>query len=395
MLPSLAGVRLIENSKETLNQDMRYLLSRFATLFIAIALLLTSLLGYGVAPVLAAVGLTSFEVAPGSSNDELMVTWETETEVDTIAFQLKRATDQNPAAATLVTTVQAQGSSSSGASYEYPDGGLTSGTAYYYWLYEVSDTGDLVLLNFNGTPVSATPGQAGSTGTATATPTSQPATSTPTATARPATATPTATTAQTSSTQSATSTPLPTNTPVPSNTPASTSTPAPTNTRVAAVAATNPPAATDTPVLANTPANPDATAPATTPTSAVEAETQPAPVTVEGEATTPATDGERSETTGLEQVVPPSPTAEGDTPVPTGLTSVDAPTAQAVAEVGDTPAAAEQSAQPTVVRPTATPRPSRSGENSSTTGLLAVIGGGSLCAAALLALVAVFIWRRR
>ena len=75
---------------------------------------------------------------------------------------------------------------------------------------------------------------------------------------------------------------------------------------------------------------------------------------------------------------------------------MDTPTAQAVAENNpQVTATAPDTQQPTVARPTATPRPSRSDESGGATGLLAVIGGGSLLAAALLALVAFFIWRRR
>jgi hypothetical protein len=57
-------------------------------------------------------------------------------------------------------------------------------------------------------------------------------------------------------------------------------------------------------------------------------------------------------------------------------------------------APAEPAAQ--LVRPTATPRPTGTSEGGdNTSGLLMVIGGGSLCGAVLLVLVVFFVWRRR
>ena len=383
MLPSLAGVGLTEILEGDIEKVMKYLLSRFAGLFIAVTLLLSSLLGYGTAPALAAVGLTSFKVTPGSNDHTLVVTWTTETERDMVAFQLKRGTVDNANTAAVVATLPALGQGVGGSSYEYSDDVLTSGQPYYYWLYEVKTNGDVSPI---GERISGTPGQTGPTATPTNT---QSAAATSTPTTRPATATPTATTQATQANNApantATFTPVPTNTSVPTNTPV------PTNTSAAAAAA-NAPAATDAPPAASTPANPEAVATTANPTDAGAPETQPAPA-IDGEQA-PATDGERAESLDLQQVIPSSPTAEGEAAAPTGLTSVDTPTAQAVAQVEAAPTSVPES-QPTVARPTATPRPSQSGESSSTTGLLAVIGGGSLCAAALLALVAIFIWRRR
>ena len=125
---------------------MKYLASRLAGLFIAVTLLLSSLLGYGTPPALAAVGLTSFEVTPGNNNRELVVTWTTETEVDTVAFRLKRATVQDANAAADVVTLPALGAGVGGSSYEHTDPSLTSGTRYYYWLYEITSSGDVTLL---------------------------------------------------------------------------------------------------------------------------------------------------------------------------------------------------------------------------------------------------------
>ncbi len=385
MLLSLAGVGLTETLEGDIEKIMKYLLSRFAGLFIAVTLLLSSLLGYGAAPALAAVGLTSFEVTPAGNNTDLRITWTTETEVDTIAFRLKRSTATDAASATDVVTLPALGAGVGGGSYEHIDRGLTTGTAYYYWLYEVTTSGDVSPI---GERINATPGQ--SPGVTPAPTNTQSATATSTPTTRPTTTTPTATTQATQAnnapSNTATFTPVPTNTSAPNNTPFPTNTSAP-------AAAANAPAVTDTPPPASTPANPEAVATTANLTDAGAPETQPAPA-IDGEQTPAIDSGERNESTDQGQVVPTGSALEANAIAPTGLTSVETSTAQAVAQVEAAPTSAPE-AQPTVVRPTATPRPSQSGESSSTTGLLAVIGGGSLCAAALLALVAIFIWRRR
>lgn len=367
---------------------MKYLASRLAGFFIAATLLLSSLLGYGTPSALAAVGLTSFEVAPGNSNRELVVTWTTETEVDTVAFRLKRATVQDPNAAADVVTLPALGAGVGGGSYEHTDTGLTSGTRYYYWLYEITSSGDVTLLT---APINAIPGQTGPTNTATPTATARPTTALPTATS-PATATPTT---RPAGNVPANNTPTPTFTPLPTNTPVATNTPVPTNNAAAAAAAGNTPAPTNAPQSVNTPESPDQTTPATNSTDSVAPDSAPAAAPlIEGE-TTPeinADSGERTEQ-GVDALTTPAP-QDGEA-APTDLTSVDTPTAQAVAENNPQVTAAASDSQPTVARPTATPRPSRSDSSGSSTGLLAVIGGGSLLAAAVLALVAFFIWRRR
>lgn len=364
---------------------MKYLTSRLAGLFIAVTLLLSSLLGSGTAPALAAVGLTSFEASPAGNNTDLAITWTTETEVGTVAFRLKRGVGPDPATAADVVTLPARGSGVGGDSYEHIDKNLTTGTVYYYWLYEITTSGDVTPI---GDRINATPGQSGATPAPTDT---QSATATSTPTTRPATATPTATTQATQQNNAPVSN-TPTFTPLPTNTSVPTNTPVPTNTTAPAAAA-NAPAATDTPPDASTPANPGATPLTASSTDAVTPETQPAPAT-DGQPTPAAADGERNESTSQDPAAPSGSAADADASAPSGLASVDTPTAQAVAQVEATPTSAP-AAQPTVVRPTATPRPSQSEESNSSTGLLAVIGGGSLLAAALLALVAFFIWRRR
>ena len=367
---------------------MKYSASRFAGLIIAVTLLLSSTVGYGTTPALAAVGLTSFDVARGDNDSQLVITWTTETEVDILAFKLKRATVEDANAATDVATLPALGSGVNGSDYEHQDNGLTSGTRYYYWLYELTSTGDQNLLTApkNGTPG----GEAQVSPTAPPTVTNPPAANTATPT-QPATAVPTAT--QPAGNAPSTNTPVPTNTQAPTNTPVATNTPIPINTSVAAAAAANAPASTNTPVPTNTPETAEQTNPAASATDTGLPDVQSAPLAV-GEAT-PAPDtggGERTEQGADVTATPSNPVEEA---AATGLNSVDSPTAQAVAENAAQVTTAAPDTQPTIARPTATPRPSRSDSGGSTTGLLAVIGGGSLLAAALLAVVAFFIWRRR
>jgi hypothetical protein len=349
-------------------------LSRLALLVVALGLVFSSFMSFLPVPALAAVGLTSFEVNPGNADDELIITWETETEVGTIAFQLKRATTNNANSAELVAQLQAIGAGVGGGSYEHIDQNLTVGQQYYYWLYEVTGEGNIVLLT---SPINAIAGgEATAAPTPTATTAAQ-ATATATTPASPATATPTVTRPQSSPTTANT---VATNTPPPTSAPVFTNTPQPT-------VASNVTSPTDTPQ------------PTSTPAATVEA-----PVVVDATPTLEVEAPERAEETPLLDAIqstpgpahlslsaPPTPPIDSNDP--TGIASIDTPTAQVVAD-NQAQGAATALPQPSIVRPTATPRPT--GEDSgSTTGLLAVVGGGSLCAAILLALAAVFIWRRR
>jgi hypothetical protein len=97
----------------------------------------------------------------------------------------------------------------------------------------------------------------------------------------------------------------------------------------------------------------------------------------------------------------PGATAQGGT-APGGVP------ASAAGAPGTTPMAARppaQAPQPTVgidqpsallrARPTATPRPGPpAADRGNTTSLVAIVGGGTLCGASLLALAALVIWRR-
>ena len=95
---------------------------------------------------LASVGLTSFEATPGPLAVEITVSWTTETEVDTIAFQVVRSTQPLVQTATIVATLPALGSGIGGASYDHVDSGLIPGHRYYYWLYVITTSGERELL---------------------------------------------------------------------------------------------------------------------------------------------------------------------------------------------------------------------------------------------------------
>jgi hypothetical protein len=74
------------------------------------------------------------------------VTWGTETETDTAAFVIKRATVPDPVQAPIIHIEPARGSAVSGFDYQFTDTGLTPGQVYYYWLIELTTYGQLVTL---------------------------------------------------------------------------------------------------------------------------------------------------------------------------------------------------------------------------------------------------------
>ncbi len=106
---------------------------------------------------LAGVGLTYFDAAPGPAAAQITVSWGTETEVDTVAFQVVRSVRPLVQTATVVVTLPALGSGVGGASYEHIDIGLVPGQRYYYWLYEITSSGERNLLTQAATAVA--PGQ--------------------------------------------------------------------------------------------------------------------------------------------------------------------------------------------------------------------------------------------
>lgn len=147
---------------------MRHLGKRIAPVVLAVMLSLVV-----AAPTRAGIGLSYFELVQGTSPTQVIVTWGTETETDTAAFVIKRATLLDPAQALIIHTEPARGSAISGYDYLYTDTGLTPGQVYYYWLIELTTSGELVTLGTRqitagvmlppgsrvflpGTPISAT-----------------------------------------------------------------------------------------------------------------------------------------------------------------------------------------------------------------------------------------------
>ena len=123
----------------------------------------------GTAPAAQAnVSLLYFRVDPGTTPTELKVLWETETETDTVGFRVRRSTTSNVQQATIIAQVANTGSPVSGASYNYTDSGLTPDQPYYYWLYELTSTGEDVLISIPN-PGSVIPNAPANTPTTTAT----------------------------------------------------------------------------------------------------------------------------------------------------------------------------------------------------------------------------------
>jgi hypothetical protein len=97
-------------------------------------------------PTRAGVELGYFELVQGTLPTQVNVTWGTETETDTAAFVIKRATVPDPVQAPIIHIEPARGSAVSGFDYQFTDTGLTPGQVYYYWLIELTTYGQLVTL---------------------------------------------------------------------------------------------------------------------------------------------------------------------------------------------------------------------------------------------------------
>jgi len=96
--------------------------------------------------VLAVVLITHFEASPGIGPGQIIVTWGTETEPNTAAFQVRRSEQPDVNTAELARSVPKRGSATTGAEYGYIDTGRTPDQRYYYWLYEVRNDGTTHLL---------------------------------------------------------------------------------------------------------------------------------------------------------------------------------------------------------------------------------------------------------
>ena len=86
----------------------------------------------------APLGVTLASFTAESQAGQVLVAWETLSEVDTAGFNLYRSLSEG-GERTLLAAVPAQGPGSpAGASYSYPDTNVSSSQAYWYWLEHVS-----------------------------------------------------------------------------------------------------------------------------------------------------------------------------------------------------------------------------------------------------------------
>lgn len=341
-------------------------MKRFTSRVTFIALLMALLLAT-VAPAFANVSLLYFRVDPVTGSANKTVSWATETETDTAAFRVYRGATDNWEQAGLLHTEPSRGNATQGFEYTYTDTTAQAGQAYHYFLVEVQNTGGMddighVELTASGAttvPTATTAPTATSQATATTAPTATPVTQ------AAATTAPTATPV----TQAA-ATPAPTATPVtqPTATPAAVAT-APNAAATTAAAVQNTPVAVDTPVsTVDTPVTDNQTQ--VVDTAATEA-------AVKSGEQAPVTDAAATQSVAENAAQAPAVAA-------TTAASAQAATPQAVAE----------SSQSGLVRPTATPRATGSSGSGDSSNMLLILGGGSLCGAALLGLVVFFVWRR-
>ena len=105
----------------------------------------------------ASVGLVYFDADPGPGAGQITVGWETETEYEATAFRVVRSAQPLVQTAATVRIVPAVGSGTTGGVYSIVDSGLTYGQRYYYWLYEITASGDQYLISQATTAVA--PGQ--------------------------------------------------------------------------------------------------------------------------------------------------------------------------------------------------------------------------------------------
>jgi len=124
-------------------------------------LLISGMLTALFTPAHAAIGLSSFTATPGDG--EVLVEWETETEFEIVGFNLLRSDQEDGEYQVITDLFEAQGSSSSGATYSYTDENLTNGVTYYYKLQAIHADQSTE----EEGPISATPGSATPTPTET------------------------------------------------------------------------------------------------------------------------------------------------------------------------------------------------------------------------------------
>jgi hypothetical protein len=105
-----------------------------------------------VASVPTLIGLSSFTAT--ATNKSILLTWTTASEIDNAGFNLYRAEPENGEYVKLnSSSIPAQGSPTSGATYQYVDSEVKNRTTYYYKLEDIDINGVSTLHG----PVSATP----------------------------------------------------------------------------------------------------------------------------------------------------------------------------------------------------------------------------------------------
>jgi len=103
-------------------------------------------------PAHASVTLVSFTATPG--NGQVVLRWETATEINNAGFFVRRSTQEAGDYARISSFMPAQGDGLLGAIYVYNDTAVTNGVTYYYKLEAVDNSQNV---EFHG-PISATPG---------------------------------------------------------------------------------------------------------------------------------------------------------------------------------------------------------------------------------------------
>ena len=98
------------------------------------------------------ITLTSFTAAP--SDRKIILEWTTASEIDNAGFNVYRAKSEYGEYVKINSSlIPAQGTSTSGATYQYVDSGVKNRTTYYYKLEDIDLSGKST---FHG-PVSAVP----------------------------------------------------------------------------------------------------------------------------------------------------------------------------------------------------------------------------------------------
>ena len=95
---------------------------------------------FDITAVPVAVTLASF--AAEAQANQVLVTWETVSEIDNAGFNLYRGTADDGSDRTLLVSIPSQApGSSQGASYSFGDSAIQDGQTYYYWLESIDLNG--------------------------------------------------------------------------------------------------------------------------------------------------------------------------------------------------------------------------------------------------------------